>query len=106
MLKKKYIKSRKITKITFEVPRAELPEGLKPIQLAVAGDFNDWEPDSTPMKLARGGLFRAQIEVEPGSRHHFRYVADGQHWFNDWHADAYSTNSFGEENSVLIVAEQ
>lgn len=29
MLKKRYIKSRKVSKVTFQLPKAELPEGIE-----------------------------------------------------------------------------
>jgi hypothetical protein len=103
MLKKQYIKSRKVCKVTFEVPKAELPEGVEIETVHLAGNFNDWDPTATPMERRRGGVFRAVLELERGREYQFRYVVNGEHWFNDWHADAYVPGGFGEDNCVVVT---
>ena len=100
MLKKQYIKSRKVVKVTFEVPEAELPEA-KVESVHLVGEFNDWDLTATPMTRRRGGIFRVTLELEPGREYQFRYLVNGEHWRNDWHADAYVPGDFGEDNCVV-----
>ena len=104
MLKKQYVKSRKVSKVTFELSKAELPEGIKAQDAYLVGEFNDWDPTVTPMKRGKGGAFRATLELEPGREYQFRYLVNGEHWCNDWHADAYVPSGLGEDNCVVVAA--
>lgn len=106
MLEKKYIKSRKIYKVTFTIPDVELPDNLQVESLSVAGDFNDWNPETTPMKRNKQGANWAEIELNPGQGCEFRYVANGEYWFNAWEADTYVPNSMGTENCVVTAPQE
>ena len=86
MIKKQYIKSRKVSKVTFALPKAEYPEGIKPENVFLAGEFNDWDPTATPMKPNSRGVFQAILELEPGREYQFRYLVNEEHWCNDWQA--------------------
>jgi len=103
MLKKRYIKSRKVSKVTFELPKAELPEAIKAESVHVVGDFNQWDRAAAPMTRGKGGIFRLTLELEPGQAYQFRYLVNGEHWCNDWHADAYAPIAFGEDNCVVVT---
>ena len=103
MIKKKYIKSRDISKVTFSLNKAELPEGLEPESVFLAGEFNDWDPTSEPMKANSKGIFQAMLELEPGREFQFRYVVNSDYWCNDWHADAYIPNGLGADNCVVVT---
>ena len=105
MLKKRYIKSRQVWKVTFELPRAELPEGVEAEMAYLVGEFNDWDPTTTPMTRRKGGVFRAALELEPGREYQFRYLVNGERWCNDWHADAYVPTGLGEDNGVVVASE-
>jgi hypothetical protein len=102
MLKKQYIKSRKVWKITFELPETELPEAIEAKSVHLMGEFNDWSATAMPMDR-RKGIFRATVEIQPGQEAPFRYLVNGEHWCNDWYADAYVPNGFGEDNCVAIA---
>lgn len=65
----------------------------------IAGDFNDWNPDRTPMTPLRDGAFFARLPLGPG-RYQYRYVVDG-HWMRDPANPRMATNPFGEMNSVV-----
>ncbi len=106
MLKKQYIKSRKVCKVTFELPDAELPEPIVADSVHLVGEFNDWDPTATPMPRGRGGIYRVTLELEPGREYQFRYLVNGEHWCNDWHADAYVSGGFGEDNCVVVTPAQ
>jgi hypothetical protein len=43
------------------------------------------------------------LELEPGREYPFRYLVNGEHWCNDWHADAYVPGDFGEDNCVVVT---
>jgi len=101
MLKKKYIKSRNVFKVTFELAENELPGNLEVDSVHLLGDFNGWDPDSTPMKSLKRGAYQASLELEPGKQYQFRYLVNGVHWYNDLEADAYLPSGLGPENSVL-----
>ena len=103
MLKKQYVKSRKVGKVTFELPKAELPEATEVESVCLVGDFNDWDPAATPMNLVGKGAYRAILELEPGREYQFRYLVNGEHWCNDWHADGYVSGAFGEDNCVVVA---
>ena len=104
MLKKQYVKSRKVFKVTFELAKAELPEGVKVEAIALVGSFNGWDPDATPMSRAKGGAYRTTLEFEPGQEHQFRYLVNGQHWCNDWQADGYVRNDQGGDNCIVTAS--
>ncbi|MHC4444902.1 MAG: AAA family ATPase [Planctomycetota bacterium] len=71
-------------------------------RVSVAGDFNSWSPDATPMiPCGDGEGFRALLPLAPG-RYRYRYVVDGN-WSKDPHNDYVESNPFGELNSVVEV---
>ncbi len=72
-------------------------------RVALAGDFNNWSPDSTPMVPNNdGSCFRAMLPLAPG-RYRYRYVIDGN-WTRDPHNEACEANPFGDVDSVVEVA--
>ncbi len=71
--------------------------------LAIAGDFNRWSPEATPMRLNTAlGVYEAVVPL-PQGRFQYRIVADGQ-WITDAHNPQLEPNPFGEANSVVAVA--
>jgi chromosome partitioning protein len=72
-------------------------------RVSIAGDFNNWNPASTPMNRHEElGVWQACVDIPPG-RYRYRLVIDGQ-WVKDPHNPMTETNPFGELNSVLEVA--
>ena len=56
------------------------------------------------MKRLKKGDFITQIELQPGQDYQFRYHIDNSRWENDWQADKYVPNPFGDgDNSVVVV---
>jgi hypothetical protein len=84
-------------RVTFELPSCIWAD-----RIYLVGDFNHWDEQATPMHQDRDGVWRAVIELEYGSQCEFRYLIDGQ-WRTDYHADGYTNNSFGSENSVITA---
>jgi 1,4-alpha-glucan branching enzyme len=69
--------------------------------VAVAGEFNDWEPASTPMKRRKDGTWTATLRLPKNQRFEYRFVVDGENWIADDDADALVPNPFGGKNSVV-----
>ena len=98
MLKKNYTKTKSSCRVTFKYPNEE---GAKSAMLA--GEFNAWALDATPMKRLKNGTFSVTVSLKSGYSYRFRYVLDGNTWVNDPDADSYAVNDYGEENSVVSV---
>ena len=106
MLKKKIVKSRQVVKVTFKVPMAELPEGMNVKTIRVVGEFNNWDETAASMTYhIKHKMFRINIELEPGREFQFRYLLNDGYWCNDWAADKYTANQFGEDNCVVVTPE-
>lgn len=88
--------SRAKVRVTFELPDDGPAVG-------VAGDFNDWDPSTTPLKR-RSGARRASVVLDAGQRYGFRYRNSDGEWFNDPQAHTYESNAFGEENGIIDLA--
>lgn len=70
--------------------------------VAIAGDFNNWQPEVTLMERnGDGNSFVALLPLPPG-RYRYRYVIDGQ-WKSDPNNEYVESNPFGELNSVVEV---
>ena len=75
-------------------PRAE--------QVLLAGDFNNWQPENTPLeKVGDNGAWQIKMPLQSG-RYRYRLVVDGQ-WQQDPYNEITEMNPFGEANSVLEV---
>jgi 1,4-alpha-glucan branching enzyme len=69
--------------------------------VAVAGTFNDWDPNRTPMSPGPNGSWKVTVWL-PAGRYEYRFVVDGQ-WMSDPCAKECVRNTFGSINSVLVV---
>ena len=98
MLKKQYLKSRPVCKVTFQLPAEVEAESV-----VIVGDFNNWQQDATPMAQLKDGRFKAIIELENDSEYQFRYLLDGTQWVNEDEADKFVPNPYAGENSVVAV---
>jgi 1,4-alpha-glucan branching enzyme len=106
MFKKQYVKSRNIYKVIFEVPTNQLPKGMEVNSVHLVGDFNSWDNNATPMKKLKSGTFKTTVEFKDGGEYQFRYLINGETWFNDWAADRYQRNEHGEDNCVISLPPQ
>jgi 1,4-alpha-glucan branching enzyme len=69
--------------------------------VAVCGEWNDWSAHADVMRRDPEGGFSLTVDLEAGRTYRFRYLLDGERWDNDWAADAYVSNSFGGDDSVV-----
>ena len=68
----------------------------------LAGDFNNWQPDVTPMtKTSANGRWEILLPLAGGT-HQYRYVVDGR-WQQDPYNKLVTENEFGEFNSLVEV---
>jgi 1,4-alpha-glucan branching enzyme len=65
-------------RVTFALP-ADEPSG----SVSVVGSFNNWNPLAHPLRRRANGTRSATVTVASGSTLHFRYLAEGGHWFDD-----------------------
>jgi len=104
MLKKQYIKSRDVYKVTFRLAQHEQPD-YKINSAHLVADFNDWSFTDTPMKKLKNGDFKITVELQPGTKHEFRYLLNNTKWYNEWEADEYVLGDFGKDNCVIELPE-
>ncbi|MDQ3440217.1 MAG: AAA family ATPase [Planctomycetota bacterium] len=72
-------------------------------KVLIAGDFNNWQPMSTPMHTnGAAGHWVTKLPLAPG-RYRYRLVVDGK-WITDPNNKYVETNQFGELNNIVEVA--
>ncbi|MEM6319432.1 MAG: helix-hairpin-helix domain-containing protein [Bacteroidota bacterium] len=100
MLKKDFLKSKPVAKVTFTLPK-EAIEGAKEVR--VLGEFNDWNWEAAPVMKASKTNFTTTINLDAGKEYQFRYLADNGIWENDWAADNYIAAPYNVDNSVVVI---
>lgn len=84
----------KIVEFEVEDPKAQ--------QIFLAGDFNQWDPNTTPLKKDRDGKsWKTRLKLSPG-RYEYKFWVDGQ-WVEDCKNKLSSLNPFGTANSILEI---
>jgi 1,4-alpha-glucan branching enzyme len=100
-IKKEYLKSRKVCKVTFRLPKFAATDAKS---VCIVGDFNNWNIRANPMKKLKNGNYTITLELEAGREYQFRYLIDECKWENDWNADKYVRSPYGDsDNSVIVV---
>jgi hypothetical protein len=82
-------------KVTFVLPISDAK------RVSLAGEFNGWSPDATPMKRHDDGHWETTVELAPG-RYEYKFVRDGE-WIPDLLAHENVWNQQGTLNSVVEV---
>ena len=72
--------------------------------VALVGDFNDWNSDSTPLRPAAGGLWTVTIPLTAG-RYTYTFVVDGERWMADPSAPPAPPDDAGRPSSVVTIGE-
>jgi hypothetical protein len=80
-----------VAQLTLDAPAARTVQ--------VAGDFNGWRPEATPLRRGEGGAWSVRLPLEPGRRYQYQFVVDGR-WVTDPAAPA-ADDGFGGRNAVL-----
>jgi len=89
------VKNKAAVKTEFEFYS---PEAQK---VSVAGTFNDWKEEKTPLKKDATGKWKVSLLL-PAGRYEYRYLVDGL-WQNDQRAGECVPNAFGTWNCVVEV---
>jgi 1,4-alpha-glucan branching enzyme len=71
------------------------------IDVCVAGSFNDWQPQATPLVPLGNGKWAKELTL-PRGRYEYRFIVDGA-WVTDPNAKEIAPNPFGSENAVIKV---
>ena len=101
MLKKQFLKTRNVCKVTFSLPAAVQGETVY-----LVGDFNNWDEQASPMKRQKDGSFTVTVDLDKDREYQFRYLVNGSEWHNDWEADKYVPNPFSGDNSVVVTHQE
>lgn len=100
-IKKQYLKTKGVCRVTFRLPAVAAPEAKN---VCIVGEFNNWNTYAAPMTKLKDGSFSFTVDLEPGREYQFRYLIDDMTWENDWNADKYVKGPFGDsDNSVIVV---
>lgn len=77
------------------------PQEDRPQQVYVAGDFNDWRRDATPLSQV-DGVWTTTL-VLPSGDYEYMFVEDDERWVTDPLATRTRADGFGGNNAVLDV---
>ena len=70
-------------------------------EVKVAGNFNGWRPEATPLKNTGAGEWVVRLSLRSGL-YEYRFVVDGC-WSEDPQAAQRAANPYGGFNSVVMV---
>lgn len=97
-MKKTYLKGNKTCRVTFELnANGDIDT------VALLGEFNDWDPKKNVMKRRKDGSYSTTVSLKSGREYRYRYLLNGENWVNDSQADKYLSNTFGTEDSIVII---
>lgn len=72
-------------------------------QVTVAGSFNHWNTDATPLqRVGPEGVWAAEVSLTTGW-HSYMFVVDGKQWVADPAAPQDPGTEFGPSNSAVMV---
>lgn len=97
MVSKKFLKSKPVCEVTFQ-----LPAEIDAKKATLVGEFNNWDPAATPLKKVKG-IWKASLELEKGHEYQYRFLVNGDQWYNDQDADKYVPNNIDGDNSVVVT---
>lgn len=75
------------------------------ISVAVAAEFNNWNPQATFFARHASGLWRAEIELPPPGSYQYKFVLNGKVWLDDPSNGLKLDDKHGGFNSVLNISE-
>ena len=96
-IKKAFSKNKNTCKVTFNYPAKSVKK------IAVAGDFNDWDTASLPMKKDKDNkFFTATIELDADKDYQFRYFVNNEKWDNDSAADGMADTPYPDCQNCVV----
>jgi 5'-AMP-activated protein kinase regulatory beta subunit len=86
------VKRRKVT-FLYKDPNAR--------DVALMGDFNNWDPKKHPMKNDGSGIWTKSVILAPG-RYEYKFIADGE-WKTDPSNHIKCLNCYGTYNNIISL---
>lgn len=71
-------------------------------KVTIAGTFNQWHPESTPLRRVAECEWATELLL-PAGEYEYRFLVDGR-WVDEPNAPLHVSNVFGGRNSVLKVS--
>lgn len=68
----------------------------------LAGDFNNWDPETLPMEKDDYGVWKRTLKLEP-NLYEYKFIIDGE-WKTDPQNSKTCPNCFGTENNILAIS--
>ena len=101
-LKKQFLKSKPVCKVTFTLNKEE---SFESDTIGLLGEFNNWNTaEPVVMKKLKNGSFKVTLDLPINQDYQFKYLLNGESWVNDNAADSYINSGLGaEENSVVSL---
>ena len=94
-MRKKVDVAKESKKVSFSI---NAPNATK---VLLAGTFNKWDYNSTPLRKAKDNTWNRDITLAPG-RYEYKFVVDGK-WITDPKNSNRTWSPLGAENSVIEV---
>lgn len=88
--------AQQMTKFVFNADSAS--------RVTIVGDFNDWDPEASPLQQMGKGVWTITIPLAPG-RYQYTFVVDGTSWVVDPGAPRTLEDDFGQPNSIITVGD-
>jgi|SRR5579862_1280010 len=108
----RHIRSTTVARPVPPPPRATTRPTEKPVDFflnlpgaktaCVAGSFNGWDVNRTPLHKESNGSWKTTVWLPPG-RYEYKFVIDGAQWFSDPGAKESVPNQYGSTNSIVVV---
>jgi hypothetical protein len=104
--------SRRVV-LTSVVAGSPVAASAKPVQfqlvapastrVSVVGDFNDWDPQASPMaRASERGPWSVRLSLPPG-RYRYTFLVDGKRWVQDPSEPPALGNDFDTPTSVITI---
>ena len=100
MIKKQYSKKIPVCKLSFSLSTEQVG---KNVDVRVVGQFNDWNWSNGLVLKAKKTAYVGSLELATGNDYEFRYLVNGEQWFNDEAADNYVPTPYFSHNSVAVL---
>lgn len=71
--------------------------------IAIAGDFNDWQPDQLTEQQVNGKNVWTGFFAMPRGENKYMFVVNGENWVTDPLATMYEDDGFGNKNAIIYL---
>ena len=71
--------------------------------VALAGDFNGWEPARAPLARCDDGVWRVALDTPAAGRYRYKFVLDGERWTDDPANGLKEEDGLGGFNSIVEI---